>query len=115
MRSRSATVFFQAEDGIRALTVTGVQTCALPICLAVQGRDRRLQRVRARAAAQGFLDERQRLGDLWVIPAATVLFLEQDEVAGLVQTGVAPRTGSTPGRERVRISVVPDPLKKKNK
>src|SRR2546430_3482900 len=27
--------FFQAEDGIRDLTVTGVQTCALPICLAV--------------------------------------------------------------------------------
>src|SRR2546430_6623375 len=25
------TVFFQAEDGIRDLTVTGVQTCALPI------------------------------------------------------------------------------------
>src|SRR2546430_10152695 len=25
-------VFFQAEDGIRDLTVTGVQTCALPIC-----------------------------------------------------------------------------------
>src|SRR6266478_8390636 len=24
--------FFQAEDGIRLLTVTGVQTCALPIC-----------------------------------------------------------------------------------
>src|SRR2546430_5960477 len=24
--------FFQAEDGIRVLTVTGVQTCALPIC-----------------------------------------------------------------------------------
>src|SRR5256886_10934610 len=24
-------VFFQAEDGIRDLTVTGVQTCALPI------------------------------------------------------------------------------------
>src|SRR5207248_7824825 len=27
--------FFQAEDGIRDRTVTGVQTCALPIC--VQG------------------------------------------------------------------------------
>src|SRR5438270_6639530 len=27
--------FFQAEDGIRDLTVTGVQTCALPICRAV--------------------------------------------------------------------------------
>src|SRR6478736_5029052 len=30
--------FFQAEDGIRDLTVTGVQTCALPI-----SRDRRSQ------------------------------------------------------------------------
>src|SRR2546430_8618621 len=30
--------FFQAEDGIRDLTVTGVQTCALPIC----GRGRRV-------------------------------------------------------------------------
>src|SRR5207248_7316158 len=30
--------FFQAEDGIRARTVTGVQTCALPIYL-VLGRD----------------------------------------------------------------------------
>src|SRR2546427_5483272 len=27
--------FFQAEDGIRDLTVTGVQTCALPICTAL--------------------------------------------------------------------------------
>src|SRR2546430_8119039 len=28
---RSVVFFFQAEDGIRDLTVTGVQTCALPI------------------------------------------------------------------------------------
>src|SRR3990167_3135900 len=28
-----AVFFFQAEDGIRDLTVTGVQTCALPIWL----------------------------------------------------------------------------------
>src|SRR5205085_5798509 len=28
--------FFQAEDGIRDLTVTGVQTCALPICPAMR-------------------------------------------------------------------------------
>src|SRR5256885_12146794 len=27
--------FFQAEDGIRDYKVTGVQTCALPICLVV--------------------------------------------------------------------------------
>src|SRR2546430_7075748 len=30
--SRAYFFFFQAEDGIRDLTVTGVQTCALPIC-----------------------------------------------------------------------------------
>src|SRR2546430_16757170 len=29
--------FFQAEDGIRDLTVTGVQTCALPICVREPG------------------------------------------------------------------------------
>src|SRR2546430_17729296 len=39
MRARSCRTgvcffFFQAEDGIRDLTVTGVQTCALPICQA---------------------------------------------------------------------------------
>src|SRR5690349_24112919 len=32
-RSRNQDYFFQAEDGIRDLYVTGVQTCALPICL----------------------------------------------------------------------------------
>src|SRR5690349_24233149 len=29
--------FFQAEDGIRNLYVTGVQTCALPICQQLDG------------------------------------------------------------------------------
>src|SRR2546430_3556240 len=31
LRIRNVAFFFQAEDGIRDLTVTGVQTCALPI------------------------------------------------------------------------------------
>src|SRR5712691_10674928 len=31
--AQSCFFFFQAEDGIRELTVTGVQTCALPISL----------------------------------------------------------------------------------
>src|SRR6266542_6456639 len=39
--------FFQAEDGIRDATVTGVQTCALPICGDaaddLSGRERRLR------------------------------------------------------------------------
>src|SRR2546422_7092032 len=32
--------FFQAEDGIRDVAVTGVQTCALPICRTVRRRPR---------------------------------------------------------------------------
>src|SRR2546430_3792332 len=36
--------FFQAEDGIRDLTVTGVQTCALPICSGSDPRAAPLQR-----------------------------------------------------------------------
>src|SRR2546430_7362351 len=38
--------FFQAEDGIRDLTVTGVQTCALPISLLAAGRLARRARMR---------------------------------------------------------------------
>src|SRR5205085_2461490 len=48
--------FFQAEDGIRDLTVTGVQTCALPISegghLLVRQRDLR-RRAREQVAALG--------------------------------------------------------------
>src|SRR5207244_3000436 len=36
--SRCAAFFFQAEDGIRYDLVTGVQTCALPICAARRSR-----------------------------------------------------------------------------
>src|SRR3989475_790693 len=32
--------FFQAEDGIRDLTVTGVQTCAVPVCFFFSSRRR---------------------------------------------------------------------------
>src|SRR5688572_32072972 len=44
--------FFQAEDGIRDLTVTGVQTCALPISAALPPR-RRGRAGPARAARLG--------------------------------------------------------------
>src|SRR5688572_31506295 len=36
--------FFQAEDGIRDLTVTGVQTCALPIYRALTSQTNRRDR-----------------------------------------------------------------------
>src|SRR3989440_3253444 len=41
--------FFQAEDGIRDLIVTGVQTCALPICLS---REREQGRIGTQALLQ---------------------------------------------------------------
>src|SRR2546427_9525518 len=43
--------FFQAEDGIRDLTVTGVQTCALPISPQVENLLR--ERARSRAPVRG--------------------------------------------------------------
>src|SRR5438270_8141578 len=42
--------FFQAEDGIRDLTVTGVQTCALPISGGFGGTDRQHRRALIRWA-----------------------------------------------------------------
>src|SRR5256886_8728453 len=44
--------FFQAEDGIRDLTVTGVQTCALPISVERE-RDELLGYVRAARPCRG--------------------------------------------------------------
>src|SRR2546430_9033432 len=53
--------FFQAEDGIRDLTVTGVQTCALPIsrvtgvgvvCLMMAAGEQRIERRTTRAARE---------------------------------------------------------------
>src|SRR5688572_31580666 len=63
--------FFQAEDGIRVLTVTGVQTCALPISPAhrpasareVGDRLRRLEERRAaRNAERRARSEERRVG-----------------------------------------------------
>src|SRR6266700_5375019 len=44
--------FFQAEDGIRDFHVTGVQTCALPICVCA-ARPRRLREPVPRTQGQG--------------------------------------------------------------
>src|SRR2546430_10466076 len=63
--------FFQAEDGIRDLTVTGVQTCALPIsppragelrARAVALLDLRAQLSRPRTGATAFLEHAVSLG-----------------------------------------------------
>src|SRR2546430_4422091 len=44
--------FFQAEDGIRDLTVTGVQTCALPISESEVGRKAQ-EEIRVRESRSG--------------------------------------------------------------
>src|SRR2546430_6531390 len=53
--------FFQAEDGIRDLTVTGVQTCALPI--SDPGRARQLRDRAAQRRVGVVLRYGQRVGD----------------------------------------------------
>src|SRR2546430_4183324 len=74
--------FFQAEDGIRDLTVTGVQTCALPIfgawrviglrhCIAQCSYFIALQRIGdAHLIQVGVASERQQTGVL-ILPAET--------------------------------------------
>src|SRR5690606_40860967 len=51
--TRSFFFFFQAEDGIRDFHVTGVQTCALPICVAGEHRpaDHLAEQLQGRFAA----------------------------------------------------------------
>src|SRR2546427_1279417 len=80
--------FFQAEDGIRDLTVTGVQTCALPIFphprrlpLAVLQRDGvlhgRRTAARRRGAAARTADPRDDDGDQ---PAVLALGVDRKSV-----------------------------------
>src|SRR5207248_8984140 len=47
--------FFQAEDGIRVRTVTGVQTCALPICVRWYDDSKATNDETARRVASGFV------------------------------------------------------------
>src|SRR5438046_7053187 len=64
--------FFQAEDGIRDWSVTGVQTCALPICVMSVGglsakagcAESRAASVKAGNRARGRFSDRRRRGPL---------------------------------------------------
>src|SRR5256885_5824747 len=62
--------FFQAEDGIRDYKVTGVQTCALPICGRVVGERLRLKH-RLTAHESGFLKEHAAAAYKMTLPAAS--------------------------------------------
>src|SRR2546430_9776957 len=99
--------FFQAEDGIRDLTVTGVQTCALPIYVEAhhtphqRERDGRQDEERAAQRAEGMEqdgeDERDRH--------------RNDD--GEARHGAPLEIGRAACRGRVEISVVAGSFKKK--
>src|SRR5438270_6665990 len=58
--------FFQAQDGIRDLTVTGVQTCALPIYPIASGA--------IEGACRHYVKDRmERTGMSWVKPGAQAM------------------------------------------
>src|SRR3712207_9127340 len=89
--------FFQAEDGIRDIGVTGVQTCALPICL----------------GAGSFSTARYGVGPrtslaLWAKP-----FVASRPAPAIAAKAIQPEIGRASCRERVEISVVAVSLKKK--
>ncbi len=70
----------------------------------MDGRDRGLQRVRPRRAAQrqGAVDERERLADRAAVPARPVLGLEQDELAAGPDPRRAPGVVQEHEREQAR-------------
>src|SRR2546430_5007001 len=102
--------FFQAEDGIRDLTVTGVQTCALPISIGSNRRGRLAARpgcctsgCRGRSGAHGStILAGHRLGPVRVRECTTKSEFRHE-------------IGRASCRERVEISVVAGSLKKKKK
>src|SRR3712207_9248177 len=95
--------FFQAEDGIRDIGVTGVQTCALPISAAVldRGGTSSSNTSAAPATAPAAAAPRH-------MPLAAVKAIPRR--AG----NRGPKIGRASCRERVEISVVAGSLKKKN-
>src|SRR5256884_4525910 len=82
--------FFQAEDGIRDVAVTGVQTCALPICgksppggpgaTAAYHRDYLAEPVGD--LAPRVLNDRGGLQSLWSIRAAIVPYRSEERRVG---------------------------------
>src|SRR2546429_2360902 len=74
--------FFQAEDGIRDVAVTGVQTCALPISRPVQARDPANR------------------SDLGVISR---LYVSRDSLSNNTATGAPAQVGLAPGGGLVRL------------
>src|SRR2546427_1946393 len=104
--------FFQAEDGIRDLTVTGVQTCALPISRArlhprggAADRDRALQLLRAELSQGPSRPRRPGLVLSRRGPAAAHPYLARADSHARALSAADPRRDPGPG-------VPPGPLRR---
>src|SRR5437762_13953796 len=98
--------FFQAEDGIRDTSVTGVQTCALPICdLGVSEAEVSEMEKRLAARDLSFDPAPEPEDEEPYSPAAYLPAPDADPAAQEI--------GRASCRERVEISVVGVTLKKK--
>src|SRR5438309_5762956 len=109
--SRRRCFFFQAEDGIRDGTVTGVQTCALPISTraVLELEPERRTALLQRTILPGLLDGRADGTVLRDFPdmdlaESLCLLLELETAAPEVLTSAINRLGLTPER---REAVVP--------
>src|SRR5262249_56871202 len=89
--------FFQAEDGIRDWSVTGVQTCALPIWRRSRWRDRG----RAAARPTSMPDRRGTSGS--GVRTGRGRRTTARPPASLPRRGARPRSGKRRGGERGRI------------
>jgi len=49
-----------------------------------------LHRKRTRSALQRLPHQRQRFSDLSLMPAAAILLFENNQIAGFIETGIAP-------------------------
>src|SRR2546430_8814198 len=107
-RRQDFVFFFQAEDGIRDLTVTGVQTCALPILEALLPAFELLDFIYSGKpqAPDHYANNIHGYGAVLGSPVTSFDRLD------LALEGV--EIGRASCRERVEISVVAVSLKKKN-
>src|SRR2546430_12893702 len=106
--------FFQAEDGIRYLTVTGFQTCALPISgghLSLRLRAAGGHRARRRAARAGAAGEKEAGQEVRRHRRTVAARRRQASVASAADLKF--RSGEGRGGEEGRSRWSPDHLKKK--
>src|SRR5205823_8192579 len=105
----------QAEDGIRDKLVTGVQTCALPICAAAQDQDSSQPQQNAQQAPDPQSDQRRVISRDPITQDnsnADRQDRDQQDRQYQDQQNQTPQIGRASCRERVKISVDSKRLKK---